>query len=204
MKISKTRRLPAVVAIFSGLFLFASCADDDQNTTSEGTTVESLYEEAKDGGFKYAASLLEDGYVSLEEYQQANQKFLECMNDAGMPGRITGVNRIDGWRINIEIESTPQFTEEYLLKESSNCTETYSMYSELGYEASNKDQMDVPLLEAAKACLTEKAGTQFIGTEQNTEDLIAAVGEDKKGLVKTCVMDNHHKLYAGESSFYVD
>lgn len=193
--------ISAIPLLGLGAFGIVKFISASQNPKTE---IEQLYKEAKDKGLTYAASILEDGYVSQEEYLEANQKYLDCMADAGMPGRIVGVNRIDGWRINIDFDPVPSIPEETIVRINGECSETYEMYGQVGYQATNRDHMDTALLQAIKECISKQLSVQFTRKEENVADLIATVGANNNLVVRKCTGDTHAQLYRGESSTYTE
>lgn len=173
-------------------------------TQKPETEIEQLYKEAKDKGLSYAASILEDGYVSWAEYKEANEKYLECMEKYGIHGEIIGINRIDGWRINIAFDATPTIPEQELNLINNRCGLTYEMYGQVGYQATNSAHMDPELLKATKECISKEISVQYNDKEENVADLITTVGTNNNMVVQKCTNDSHVQLYQGEPSVYTE
>ncbi len=179
------------------LLSLAGCSSSEEGADGEPQSLDQIAESARERGDDWQASLLEDGDITLAEYDEGHRRNLECLTAAGMtysePERIV----TDGFRWDYAIEWTG-IEEEVGMRESSACFDENLGDLELAMSAWGDWQTDPALLAAVNECVAN-AGFEVDPAAKNYRDVWRSGSEAglSQQTVGGCVSTSMTRVYPG-------
>lgn len=144
---------------------------------------------------------LEDGYVTLDEYEQGWAAELVCYEELGYAlGEVT-TSKLNGWEHTVEFTQKPGIFDEETMNAFGACGEenTVALIIIRHESQREEDRIDPPLLADAQTCLNA-LDTPPNGTEVNVHELVDTTN-DPPGTMN-CLLDSWSKLYPGEPMWH--
>jgi hypothetical protein len=186
MKHGSVRRASILFALVS-----AGCAAGDSGLSTRELTPAEL---ASAAGFREAAEMLEDGQITSAEYDAALALARGCMEALGAVLSPISVSPVDGLRRIYT--SRPSTADPRAIQRVEDCSVRYQSYVEAEYarERSASEKMEAPLLENSKQCL-RGAGVPISRTDSNAPQMIRTAGDQHRGTVVRCILDEGRELY---------
>jgi hypothetical protein len=198
----RSGRFVTPVAIAFGLTVAATgCGSQRaENDPSNPPTLEQLAAEARADGYEWQAGVLEDGDVTLAEFDEGSRRNLECITQMGMshsePERVL----TDGysWYYEINYETVDPEEASDLVAE---CSQENEMYLQLAMSAWGDWRTDAALLADVENCVRDAGFDVRAGARNYREVWLNAADQglttDK---VTQCVDDGMYRLYPGKPS----
>lgn len=183
----RNKRVIAILAICIAAGHLASCTDGGEISESEVLSLEQLSKSAKEDGYDWQASLLEDGDITLDEFDEAYRKTFDCLEAGGLVVSDLQRNVADGfrWEYVIEFGNVP---EGEALELSSKCEDEFTR--ELQTAMSYWGDWETPqaVLGLVKDCV-ESRGVEVDASARNYVELYESVADlgVSRGAVLTCL-----------------
>ncbi len=190
----------ALCAVTATLTL-TSCSQDDSSASS--LTADDIRADAKqlaEDGRTEQAAMLEDGEVTAAEYEDAFQKYSECLTTRGFDIAEFSVSPVDGVSYLFGVDANGRETDDKTYAEQDECRNRYWEPLNTDYSATAPKRMDEGLRQAALACMADAGYTlpstvtvyaDFLGENP----LINGVQSDQAKTAEKCFDNTIPKLF---------
>ena len=191
------RRLSAVTFVVFAVLSLGGCSTSDGGSSSGPSSLMQIADDARSAGHEWQANLLDDGEVTLAEYDEGHRRNLECLTNAGMT--FTDPVRIltDGFRWDYAI-SWAGMDDSAGQTVSERCFEDNLGALELAMASWGDWRTDPALLSEISSCVSAAGFSTDIGSRNYRDVWLEASDE---GLtpekVSSCAGSAMNALYPG-------
>lgn len=189
--------LRVVVGTCLGVVALGGCASSAEDAGDGPRSLAQIADDARERGFDWQAEMLEDGDITLAEYDEGHRRNLACLTAAGMtytdPVRMVP----DGFRWDYLIDLA-DVGEDVGSREVWDCNEEYLSDLEVAMSSWGDWRTDPALLADVEECVSS-AGFEIGTGAKNYRDVWLA-GADAgltRERVAICVREGMTRLYPG-------
>lgn len=180
------------VALVSAALLLTGCGSGSPSATLSEAQIRLLAAEAEEAGYTEQASILEDGIVTVGEYETAVDNYVDCVTAHGYVVSERTLSPVD----NLSLEyatSAAGFDQEVASANIQTCSSRHIPYVKRGYLGSHEHRMDDPLASALAACVSGH-GVRTSGDESTPRDFFELEGVNPAMLTE-CISEAAEDLY---------
>lgn len=181
------------------LVVLGGCSSDSENEDSEPSSLEQIAQEARDLGRDWQAGILEDGDITLAEYDEGHRRNLTCLDDVGITYSEPQRSVLDGYSWNYDM-FWPNMDDSKGQDVSYKCFEENLESLSVAMTAWGDWKTDAAVLSFTNECVTQ-AGFTVESDVQNYRELwLSAAGEGlTQDVVANCLNTAMIRLHPGVS-----
>jgi hypothetical protein len=171
------------------------CGGSSSGGPDSEHSLEQIADRARSDGQNWQAELIEDGDITLAEYDEGHRRVLECLTQAGMTFTEPVRDIVDGFRWNYEI-TWGDLGEDKGSKAVQECFENLG-HLELAMSSFGSWETDPALQANIEQCLRDDGFEVQSGSTKNYRDLTNALAEQgvTQTMVSACIDAGMEKLY---------
>ncbi len=187
-------RWPAVLGVVCVVLGGCASGGDD---VEDPRSLEQIADEARAHGYDWQADLLEDGDITVAEYDEGHRRDLECLTAAGITYTEPERDLLDGFRWSYDL-SWAGLDDETATSVASECSERNDMYLELAMSTWGEWDTEPTVLADLAQCVQDKGFEIEAGARNYREVWLSA---SDQGLtyeqVSACVAQAMQRLHPG-------
>lgn len=188
------------VGLVLGLALLVSgtgCSLDSGSNNDQPQSIEQIAKNARQWGYTWQAEQLEDGDITLAEYDEGVRRLLECVTEAGLTYDELSRNKVDGFHWNYIVYFRSEETADADSTTHRDCYNQYASDLELAMNSWGDWTTDPALMADIEDCL-ERGDVEFErGVAKNYRDLLKATADQgvTEMFMTACIENGMERLY---------